>query len=393
MVAVPNVVRAQTAGPVLWQIGQVDHDDKEFALAPNQWNHYSDDGFYIVGQSKAESDWDYVQPGPDDDWAGSQSHTASIEFALTHVETQGNCLLTLALVDSHHAAPPQLQISVNGQSWTRDTIHGAGDDSINGQPSHGKASTVSIEFPASVLAAGLNSVKITTLKGSWMIYDAVTLTAPTGDTLGTAPSVFTVSSAEWLHDVLKRQGSALEQVLRLKTFNSGPPKAVELHVSGEAARPLTIPTGRDTLELSFPESHAAAQTQVQLFAQGQPLGEALAADRRPCRHYTIYCLEHSHMDIGYAYLQDKALALHQQYLETGLKLNAADANLPPDDRFRWNIESLYEVDDWLKHATPAQTAEFRTAVKSGNLGLSALYCNELTGLCRPEELAALFACA
>ena len=95
------------------------------------------------------------------------------------------------------------------------------------------------------------------------------------------------------------------------------------------------------------------------------------------------------MDIGYAYLQADALARHQQDLQDGLKLNAAQAGLPPDDRFRWNLESLVEADNWLKQASPEQIAQFQTAVRTGNLGLSALYCNELTGLCRPEELVAL----
>ena len=99
------------------------------------------------------------------------------------------------------------------------------------------------------------------------------------------------------------------------------------------------------------------------------------------------------MDIGYGYFQPRTLALHRQYLEDGLKMNAQAAGLPPDDQFRWNTESLLEVDDWLKKATPRATGPLPKEAQNGGLGLSALYCNELTGLCRPEELAALLACA
>ena len=202
-----------------------------------------------------------------------------------------------------------------------------------------------------------------------------------------------LDTAEWLHDVLARKDGGLQQVLQLHVSNFGPAQNAELRVSGEADQTVTLPSGRTTLTEEFPESQTAAQTQAQFFASGQPLTAPVTADRQPCRHYTIYCIQHSHMDIGYAYLQAKTLELHRQYLETGLKRNTETASLPTDDRFRWNLESLVEVDDWLKTATPEQIAQFQTQAQTDNLGLSALYCNELTGLCRPEELAALLACA
>jgi len=378
---------------MLWQIGQIDRDDKEFALAPSQWAHYTDDSYYVVGQSQPGRDWTYVQPGPADGWASSRSHTASIDFALAHATVDGTCVLTLDLVDSHSAVPPRLEISVNGQTWTRDTIHGGGDDSIGGQPSHGKPSTVTVEFPADLLRAGVNKVRITTVKGSWIVYDAVTLTTPAPDTLGAAPTVLTINSAEWLHDVLKRRGSALDQILRLQFFNSGRPKSVQLHISGEADRPVTIATGHSTVDYGFPESKVRSQNRVQLFDGGGAIGEPITVDRKPCRRLTIYCLEESHMDVGYDYLQQEATERHHQYLAAGLKLNSAASSLPYDDRFRWNCESLYEVDGWLQAASPKQLARFQAAVRNGDLGLSALYCNELTGLCRPEELVSLLSYA
>jgi alpha-mannosidase len=44
------------------------------------------------------------------------------------------------------------------------------------------------------------------------------------------------------------------------------------------------------------------------------------------------------------------------------------------------------VDNYLRAATPEKRAAFLAAVKSGQIGLDAFYCNILTGLCRPEEL-------
>ena len=391
----PRSAAAQAPERTLWQIGQVDQDDKEFALAAGgRSDQYREDALYTVGLSKPATDWPYVQPGPADAWAGSRSHEADIYFAVAHPAAQGTCRLTLSFVDTQAPLPPQLEIRVNGQSWTRDTLPGSSDQSLV-QPSKGKPSAVTVDFPAALLTAGVNQVSITTVRGSWMIYDAVTLSAPEEVTLGAAPTFIHLTSAEWLHDVLTGKDNALQQVLRIQTDNAGAAQEVTLRVTGETDRTITVSAGHSALEESYPESHAKTQTQVQLIVGGRLVPRAVTAERLPCRHYTIYCINHSHMDIGYAYLQAKTLELHRQYLEAGLKENAeAQASgLPSDDRFRWNLESLVEADDWLKKASPDQIALFEKEAQSGDLGLSGLYCNELTGICRPEELAALLACA
>jgi hypothetical protein len=55
-------------------------------------------------------------------------------------------------------------------------------------------------------------------------------------------------------------------------------------------------------------------------------------------------------------------------------------------RYKWNVEVLWAVDSFLRQSPPEQQREFFDAVRNGQMGLQALYGNELTGLCRPEEL-------
>ena len=66
---------------------------------------------------------------------------------------------------------------------------------------------------------------------------------------------------------------------------------------------------------------------------------------------------------------------------------------PGRRRFKWNVEVLWAVDSYLKQATPEKRQRFIDAVKKGQVGLQALYGNQLTGLCRPEELLRLLTCA
>ncbi len=87
------------AEPV-WEIGRHDNQNAEFALAPDRYGEFGDDGFFVVGQSDPREDWPYVHPGPQDGWAGGRPHTFTIVFGLTSAPTLGPCKLLCDLVDT-----------------------------------------------------------------------------------------------------------------------------------------------------------------------------------------------------------------------------------------------------------------------------------------------------
>ncbi len=86
----------------------------------------------------------------------------------------------MRLIDTHSQAPPRLLIAVNGKEFHRSLTPGGGDESAIDHPQQGKRQRFTIEFPAGDLRAGNNEISITTLSGSWMLYDSVALTVPRG---------------------------------------------------------------------------------------------------------------------------------------------------------------------------------------------------------------------
>ena len=42
---------------LLWEIGKPDNNNAEFALAPNQYQTFKEDGFFVVGRSDPKRDW------------------------------------------------------------------------------------------------------------------------------------------------------------------------------------------------------------------------------------------------------------------------------------------------------------------------------------------------
>ena len=96
-------------------------------------------------------------------------------------------------------------------------------------------------------------------------------------------------------------------------------------------------------------------------------------------------IHHSHTDIGYSHLQPDVLKIHLKNIDDALAMIEATKNYPAEARFKWNVESLWAVDNYMKQASAPQKAKFIAAVKAGSICLSALYANILTGLSEPEE--------
>ncbi len=107
------------------------------------------------------------------------------------------------------------------------------------------------------------------------------------------------------------------------------------------------------------------------------------------RKWVIYVLPHSHVDIGYTHVQTEVEKAHWKFYEQAIEASRRTANYPAGAQFKWNVEVLWATDSYLKQATPEKQQEFVDAVKKGWIGLQALYGNELTALCRPEELVRL----
>ena len=116
---------------------------------------------------------------------------------------------------------------------------------------------------------------------------------------------------------------------------------------------------------------------------------ATAFSAEPARKWTVYLLPHSHIDIGYTHLQPEVEQLQIRNLDIVLDLCQKTADYPADARFKWNSEVHWPVDCYLRKSSPEKQQRLMEAIRAGQIGLDALYGNELTGLCRPEELLRL----
>ncbi|WP_201776699.1 hypothetical protein [Allosalinactinospora lopnorensis] len=79
-----------TYGRALAQVGEFDSKSLELALAPAGGPRgfraaFPDGVDFVHGRSDPGTDWSYLHPGPEDEWAGRTEHTFRLRFTLDTV--------------------------------------------------------------------------------------------------------------------------------------------------------------------------------------------------------------------------------------------------------------------------------------------------------------------
>jgi hypothetical protein len=372
--------------PWLWQIGNDDGQYREFALAAGKVNDFRDDPTFLIGASNPANDWPFIHPGPSDTWAGRRPHTFSIAFGLENT-AEGQCALSVALVDTHSQGPPHLNIFINGQKFEQQLPRGAGDGSLNGHAENGRPFRFDITFPATLLKRGVNSIEIVNDKGSWMLYDWLGLKVPEEIQLAKMESVTTATAAA-ICGLIEKDGKFF-QPIELTLRHVGSNSLAVVRLSGTELANEPVKAGRQTLKLLVPAVEAEHQAEVSVEVGGESL--AVPVTLRPVRQLTIYVLPHSHHDLGYTDFQTNVVEKQMANLRKAMAIARQTENYPAGARFVWNTEVLWSADDFMQHQSDADKAQFVDAVKRGQIALNGMYANELTGLCRPEELLQLCA--
>jgi hypothetical protein len=385
-------VQAQGApGKVLWEIGTQDNDTAEFALGRAGHGQYSTQfpagALYVAGHSEAGKGFPYIQPGPADAWAGNKPHNITILFAVKGAPASGACELLVDFVDTHSTQPPKLEIKINEAAFTHQTPNGAGDASAHGEVDKGREYVMQVPFEAGVLRVGNNTLTIASLEGSWVLYDYVRLTAPAGVEAAAIEKATSVQDIFTRPYLVRRDGRLYQPVLA-SVVHVGDSVEATVAVEGGPAQTHALVSGTQVIEGLAPAVEDAGEVSVTV-----KLGSKTLAEKKvvltPVRRWEIYLLHQTHLDIGYTHVQTEVEQMQWRYLDEAIELGEKTKDYPREARFKWLPEELWAVDSYLKNASPEKQERFIDAVKKGYISLDALYGNELTALCRPEELLEL----
>jgi alpha-mannosidase len=187
--------------------------------------------------------------------------------------------------------------------------------------------------------------------------------------------------------LLEKEGK-LWQPIRVEIQHSGNPLKIFILAQSSQSE-LLLQKGLQKGEVLIPAVERETPVNIQLGSQARILAQQTITVK-PVRKTLVYILPHSHTDIGYTEIQTAVEDKQINNLLQGIHYAQQTANYPEGARFVWNVEVAWAAQLFLERLSAGQKEEFLSALKNGQVSLQGMYLNELTGLCRPEELLQLF---
>jgi hypothetical protein len=187
---------------------------------------------------------------------------------------------------------------------------------------------------------------------------------------------------------LIRRKEALFQPVGITLDNHGSGGVAITRVQGEEIDRRTVQAGSNVFEVYL--KPVAAEQNVTVTVELNGATQTQAIELKPVRRMLIYVLPHSHHDLGYTDLQANVEEKQIRNITRGIELARKTADYPEGSPFVWNLEVLWGADLYMRRGSQAAKTELIDAVQKGWIGINGSYANELTGLCRPEELLQLF---
>ncbi|MGA2617618.1 MAG: polysaccharide lyase family protein [Thermoguttaceae bacterium] len=376
---------ALAAEQTVWQIGKPDHSYREFACAGDYRAYARQFGgkpvVFEVGRSDAGRDWPFIQAGPNDDWCPARGQPRVIRFDLPE-EPRGIFTLSIDFADVQGRIPPRYAVSIGERTGSFQLSPGGGDASLS-DPAAGKPQQLQLTLPAGDFKKGRNEIRLACVEGSWVQYDSIRLVA---DPEGRLPAAEVRSISARPTPFFVRRGEQLRRVIGVSVALTAPAAEVLLRVEA-AGQTSEVPLGQLTAlgslakDIDVPDSDQPIDVKITAVVGGRSRTTQLRV--MPERKWKIYTAPSSHTDIGYTDIQENCAKRHCQNIDTAIDL----IRRFPD--FRWNLEVAWQAENYVRLRTPERLAEFYRLAREGKIGIQALYCNILTGLCSHEEACRL----
>jgi hypothetical protein len=185
---------------------------------------------------------------------------------------------------------------------------------------------------------------------------------------------------------LMKTPGGVTQALRLSLDNLHRGRAIEITTPSQETIKKPLALGANIFMLPMPAVDAEKEMPVFFKINGKLVTRS-AVKIKPVTRREIYLLAHSHNDIGYTDLQPNVERKQWQNIDAALRLIHATRDYPPEARYKWNMEILWPLESYWRHAAERKREEFLAAVRDGSIGLNALYVNPLTGLANAVEMS------
>lgn len=101
----------------------------------------------------------------------------------------------------------------------------------------------------------------------------------------------------------------------------------------------------------------------------------------------IWCMHHSHLDIGYTHPQPMLLELQGDYIEQAVELCEKTGDYPEEAQFKWTCEATYPVERWMEKASSQMIEKFVRLIEEKRISIAALPMHTTPGTTGEQMLS------
>ena len=294
------IVSCKQNKKAVWSIGKADNSSSDLALGPGNFRQFLandfgwEDKFFLVGYSKDREFFPYVIPGPVDTWGGTwhtsgwRTHQVNIFFGIDKMPDKslpGEWKLVINLLDYSKRFSPLLKVSINNSDH-KFQLHTDGyhldkqphpryDEpvtdtaSITGDLTSATPMLIEIPIDAGVIKKGGNSIGLTVLEGSWIIFDEVHLEGPSGVKTTVPDKIFLKEVIPASYE-LQSDGINIQPLLVSAEHLQGNP-VITVELDGETIFIDTLESGHYQYEVPMPAVKSKVSSKYKILADGKLL--------------------------------------------------------------------------------------------------------------------------
>lgn len=390
--AVVNIFSMTAAGgglETLWRIGSPDKNYDEFAIAGDFGKYrevFKSDPDFLAGTDKAEEDWSFIHPGPEDRWGGGESHIFKIRFDDDDIENYAFYVFEIHTANAHNVFPPDIKVAINEKEYNITLQPGNGKIG-NPKENSEQGNVYRFPFKKSVLGDE-NVISITTKAGCWMIYDALLLKA-------SQESVSMEKIEATVQEGMLRasDGEAEKRIINLDFGGGFVARPIEIAADWKGGSFVdTLNTDSEvlsSLELHLPTGDITEPKKISLKLKAGSRESGCKFTINPQRKWEIHLISQTHLDIGYTDYQENVLEKQVQSLYDALDYIEDSKSEPKNSQFKWHPDGLWAVEEFMETASEKDKKRFVRAARKGYVHLDGNYVHVLTAACSEEEMVKL----
>ncbi len=178
--------------------------------------------------------------------------------------------------------------------------------------------------------------------------------------------------AEQVPAVIKHAGNTYD-LAQFMVTHLGKDTRTDIKLSNGMSQSVEVHLGYNSFLVRIPIVKHAETIKAKMELDGKELSKEFAV--KPIRDWTIYLVEHTHTDVGYAEPQQEIMPEQLRYIDYALDYCDKTDSYPPDAQFHWTCETAWAVQEYLKTRPRAQVDRLVKRILQGRIEVTGMYLN------------------